>query len=296
MNINFKQKAMKKLILSVFAVSLLMTSCNSDDDSVSETPQLKLNLTGLENLGANYRYEGWLIVNGNPISTGVFTVNDNGVLSKTSFDVNATTLANATKFVLSIEPTVDPSPAPSDTKYLVGDFSGNTATLSAGIVGDFSTATGKYFLGTPTNGNANPESGIWFLDDTSGSAVAGLNLATLDAGWKYEGWVVTNGVVLSTGRFSAVNAADEAAPYSGAMMAPPFPGEDFLMNAPAGLTFPGNLSGSTVVISVEPEPDNSPMPFALKPLVHTVANPAVTGQTINMMANLTSFPSGTVTR
>ena len=296
MNINFKQKAMKKLILSVFAVSLLMTSCNSDDDSVSETPQLKLNLTGLENLGANYRYEGWLIVNGNPVSTGVFTVNDNGVLSKTSFDVNATTLANATKFVLSIEPTVDPSPAPSDTKYLVGDFSGNTATLSAGIVGDFSTATGKYFLGTPTNGNANPESGIWFLDDTSGSAVAGLNLPTLDAGWKYEGWVVTNGVVLSTGRFSAVNAADEAAPYSGAMMAPPFPGEDFLMNAPAGLTFPGNLSGSTVVISVEPEPDNSPMPFALKPLVHTVANPAVTGQTINMMANLTSFPSGTVTR
>lgn len=296
MNINFKQKAMKKLILSVFAVSLLMTSCNSDDDSVSETPQLKLNLTGLENLGANYRYEGWLIVNGNPVSTGVFTVNDNGVLSKTSFDVNATTLANATKFVLSIEPTVDPSPAPSDTKYLVGDFSGKTATLSAGIVGDFSTATGKYFLGTPTNGNANPESGIWFLDDTSGSAVAGLNLPTLDAGWKYEGWVVTNGVVLSTGRFSAVNAADEAAPYSGAMMAPPFPGEDFLMNAPAGLTFPGNLSGSTVVISVEPEPDNSPMPFALKPLVHTVANPAVTGQTINMMANLTSFPSGTVTR
>lgn len=288
---------MKKLILTTFALSLFLISCNSDDDPiVVSNPELKLNLTGLENLGANYKYEGWLIVAGNPVSTGTFSVDDNGTLSKSSFAVNETTLATANKFVLSIEPTVDPSPAPSDTKYLVADFSGNTATVSTDIVGDFSAATGNYFLATPTNGDLNPDSGIWFLDKTSGTAVAGLDLPTLDAGWKYEGWVVNNGTVLSTGRFSTPAGNDNAAPYSGTMMAPPFPGEDFLMNAPVGLTFPWNLSGATVVISVEPEPDNSPMPFTLKPLLSTISNPAVTGATLPMMRSLTSFPSGTVTR
>lgn len=293
--INTKKNAMKKLFLTLFALSIFLTSCNNDDE-VSTTSELKLNLTGLEDLGANYKYEGWIIVEGNPISTGIFTVDATGMLSQTSFTVDASNLARATKFVLSIEPAIDPSAAPSNTKYLVGDFSGNVATVSTAIVGDFSNASGNYFLGTPTNGNANPESGIWFLDDTSGSAMVGLNLPALDAGWKYEGWIVTNGTVLSTGRFSSPNGSDEAAPYSGSQMAPPFPGEDFLMNAPAGLTFPGNLSGSIVVISVEPEPDNSSMPFALKPLVHTIANPAVTGQTIGMMASLNTFPSGTVSR
>lgn len=287
---------MKKLILTAFALSLLMFSCNNDDDAVVASPELKLNLTGLENLGANYKYEGWLIVGGSPVSTGTFTVDDNGTLSKTSFAVNTTTLASATAFVLSIEPTVDPSPDPSDTKYLVGDFSGNTATVSTGIVGDYSTATGKYFLGTPTDGNMNPSAGVWFLDDTSGSAVAGLNLPVLDAGWKYEGWVVSNGVPVSTGRFIDPDGSDDAAPFSGSMMAPPFPGEDFLTNAPAGVTFPGNLSGATLVISIEPEPDNSPMPFALKPLSAMIANPAETGVTLPMTRSLDSFPSGTVTR
>ncbi|WP_445710085.1 anti-sigma factor [Flavobacterium sp.] len=287
---------MKKNFFSILALGLLMASCNNDDDAVTASPSLKLNLTGLEDLGPDYKYEGWIIVNGAPVSTGVFTVDGSGVLSKTTFDVDATNLAAATKFVLSIEPTVDPSPAPSDTKYLVGDFTGNSATVSSGIVGDFSASTGKYLLATPTNGNMNPEAGIWFIDNTSGTGMAGLNLPTLDSGWKYEGWVVSNGVVLSTGKFSAVDASDEAAPYSGTMMAPPFPGEDFLMNAPTGLTFPGNLSGSTIVISVEPSPDNSTMPFAMKPLVHTVANPAVTGNVIDMNSNLASLPSGTVTR
>lgn len=287
---------MKNKFFSILALGLLMTSCNNDDDAVTASPSLKLNLTGLEDLGSDYKYEGWLIVNGAPISTGVFTVDASGTLSKTSFDVDPTNLAAATKFVLSIEPTIDPSPAPSDTKYLVGDFTGNTATVSSGIVGDFSTATGKYLLATPTNGNMNPEAGVWFIDNTSGTAMAGLNLPTLDAGWKYEGWVVSNGVALSTGKFTAVDASDEAAPYSGTMMAPPFPGEDFLMNAPAGLTFPGNLSGSTIVISVEPSPDNSSMPFAMKPLVHTVASPAVPENVISMNSNLASLPSGTVTR
>lgn len=283
---------MKKLILSL-AVLASFIGCDSDDDAVT-TAQLNLNLNGLENLGANFNYEGWIVVNGTPVTTGTFTVNDAGVLSKTSFDVNNEQLANATMFVLSIEPAVDSDPAPSNTKYVAGTFNGNTATVSAGIVGDFSSATGKYLLGTPTNGNANPNAGVWFMDGNG--PTVGLNLPTLDAGWKYEGWVVSNGTVLSTGTFTNPNGPDMSALYSGMMPSPPFPGEDFLVNAPAGLTFPANLSGATLVISVEPFPDNSPMPFTLKPLSHNVSNPALTGTTINMVRSLMSFPTGTVSR
>ena len=286
---------MKTKILSLLAISLLAISCSKDDNTVAPS-KLTLNLTGLENLGANYKYEGWLIVNGAPITTGTFTVDAAGTLSKTIFDVDATKLSTATKFVLTIEPAVDANPAPSNSKYLIGDFSGNSAAVNTASVGNFSTSSGKYFLATPTNGNANPSAGVWFLNATSGTPVAGLSLPTLDAGWKYEGWAVSGSAVLSTGKFSNPNGPDEAAPYSGTQPAPPFPGEDFLKNAPAGATFPGNLSGATFVISVEPVPDNSPMPFTLKPLVHTTANPAVTGTTINMTRNLTGFPSGTVTR
>jgi hypothetical protein len=285
---------MKNKFLSLVAVSVLLVSC-SDDDNNTAAPQLKLNLTGLENLGANYKYEGWVVVNGAPVTTGTFTVNDAGVLSKTTFDVAAATLSNATTFVLSIEPTNDSDPAPSNTKYLVGDFSGNSATVSAGIVGNFTSAAGKYLIASPSSmSTMDPFAGVWFMNGNG--PTSGFNLPTLEAGWKYEGWVVNNGNVLSTGKFSNPGSSDDAATYSGTLPSPPFPGEDFIQNAPAGFTFPYNLSGTTLVISVEPNPDNSPMPFTLKPLSHTVATTPIEGATVDMMRSLTSFPTGTVTR
>jgi hypothetical protein len=285
---------MKNKFLSLVALSVLLVSC-SDDDNNTAAPQLKLNLTGLENLGANYRYEGWVVVNGAPVTTGTFTVNDAGVLSQTTFDVAASTLANATTFVLSIEPANDPDPAPSNTKYLVGDFSGNSATVNTGIVGDFSSATGKYLIASPSSMSMmDPFAGVWFINGANGSS--GLSLPTLDAGWKYEGWVVKNGTVLSTGKFSNPAIADESGIYSGTLASPPFPGEDFIQNAPTGVTFPWDLSSATLVISIEPVPDNSPMPFTLKPLSHNVSATPSEGATVDMMRSLTSFPSGTVTR
>jgi hypothetical protein len=89
------------------------------------------------------------------------------------------------------------------------------------------------------------------------------------------------------------NMADNAAPFSGPLPGPPFPGEDFIINAPAGLTFPTNLSGGMAVISVEPYPDNSPAPFLLKPLVRPIPNPAQQHFTYSMNLNPGSFPAGT---
>lgn len=288
---------MKKVFLLAFiALGFIAVSC--DDDDTPTTSNLTLNLNGLEELGSDFVYEGWIIVNGAPVSTGTFS----SVSFPQSFSVNSNDLANATKFVLSIEPSVDADPNPSATKILAGDFSGNTANVnSSAIVGDFLNSSGKYILATPTdNDSNNEESGVWFLDNSSGSAVAGLNNLPALTGWKYEGWVVMGGMPISTGTFSSGSVADDNAATSmfkgNAGNGPSFPGEDFLQNAPSGLTFPTDLKGTTIVISVEPYPDNSPSPFTLKPLAHMVPANAANHSVLTMGAGPVVGLSGSVTR
>ena len=53
-----------------------------------------------------------------------------------------------------------------------------------------------------------------------------------------------------------------------------------------------NLVGGAVVISVEPVPDNSPAPFAIKPLVDMMVKDVGPGQLQGMANNAGSNPSG----
>lgn len=293
---------MKKLFLFVLGLSLFLIGC-TDDESPSgpTTSSLELNISGLEDLGSSAMYEGWIMVEGVPKTTGTFSVNSSGALSQSSFDLNSDDLSSATAFILTIEPNPDPSPNPSDVHILAGDFSGTTASLTVGhaaaLGDDFSSISGKYILATPTNGpDTDEKSGIWFLDLSSGSPAVGLNLPTLPAGWKYEGWTVINGVPVTSGTFTSVNVIDDADPFSSTQPGPPFPGEDYLVNAPMGLTFPTNLAGGTAVISIEPFPDNSPNPFTLKPLIKMIPNDAADHVTYTLDKNLSSFPTGIATK
>jgi len=301
---------MRKLILGLAALGAVITSCSSDDNSGNNqtTSDLTINLNGLEDLGANFVYEGWIIVDGTPISTGTFTVDANGVPSSTSFDVDTATLNEATKFVLTVEPNPDPDPTPSAQKLIAGDFSGDSAAVSTSVapaVGDFSGAAGTFFLRTPTDepagtaNNGNDQYGVWFGLPGMPPA-ASLDLPVLPEGWIYEGWVIGDSGPLSTGTFLAVNAMDDNAgattSFGGTeQLGPMIPGEDFFNNAPAGETFPLDIRGRTVVITVEPVPDNSPAPFVLKPLAGPSGNEtAPSFHDLNL--NLGSFPTGTVTR
>lgn len=289
-----------KVLFSLLVLGLAFASCDDSDD----TPKFKdltLNISGLEDLGNDYMYEGWIIVNGSPVTTGRFSVDGSGMLSQTSFNLNYEDITAASTFVLTIEPAVGDDPAPSSVHILAGDFSGNSGNLSishaAALGNDFSSSAGKYILATPTDGSMNNEnSGIWFLDLTSGSPAVGLTLPTLPAGWKYEGWAVIDGVPVTTGTFTDAIVADDFDGFSSTANAgPPFPGEDFIMNAPSGLTFPTDLAGGTAVISIEPDPDNSPNPFLLKPLVGGISAAAIDHTTYDMGQNL-NFPTGTVSR
>lgn len=293
---------MKKLILGILVITVLLfvTSCSKKDDDTGKTANLTLNIQGLQDLGSNYKYEGWIISNGKAVTSGVFSVNQNGKMNKNSFTLDKQILDNATKFILTIEPYPDSDPAPSSTHILAGNFSNKSANLSIGApeaFGDnFTTSTGKYVLATPSDGpNNNEKSGVWFLGSLPPSA--GLNLPTLPQGWNYEGWVVINGKPISTGIFTDIAAADNFAAFSESMGTPPFPGEDFLKNAPNGVNFPTDLSGAKVVISIEPYPDNSPSPFVLKPLLGDVPGNVENHKVYNMNNIISNTaPTGIATK
>ncbi len=253
------------LLAATFVLGMLAVSCSSDDGP--PTSNLTLEVVGLEPLSIGATYEGWLIVEGEPVSTGKFT----STASSITFPVVAETLEKATEFVLSVEPPNDTDPAPSKTKLLSGLFSGNVAALTVNtVVADFSNISGKFVIATPTDNVAdNDEFGIWFEDPSGVQAVPGLNLPPLADGWKYEGWVVFNNIPVTTGTFSQVDTFDDASPYSGNGQAPNYPGEDFLNSAPFSLTFPedGDVRGKMVMITVEPSPDfDQATPFFIKPL------------------------------
>ncbi len=290
----------KNLMLAALTLSAILTSCGSDDDAPANKT-ITLDLTGLPALGNDYVYEGWLLVNNQPVSTGTFTSVD----FPQSYSVDAASVNNATAFVLSIEPADDSDAAPSTTKVLSGNFTDNSAVVTSGVVADFSSAAGEYILATPTDADdtdANEASGVWFLNNSSDPATAGLTLPTLAAGWQYEGWVMINNTPVSTGTFTAVDMADDnaaTAPYKGDQGdGPAFPGEDFVMGNVNNTDLPYDLRGnSAVIISVEPSPDNSAEPFALKPLIGAIPADAAVHTVISMgNEGVVRELTGTVTR
>lgn len=253
---------------------------------------LELVFDGLEPVGPDYVYEGWLITSQGPVTSGRFDVEgDEGL----TFEIDAELVSDSSLFVLTIEPAVGDDPAPAPTHILAGAFDANgmaqlTIEHPAALGTDFAQARGGYILETPTTATISEDfaQGVWFLDPAQGPG-AGLELPELPEGWVYEGWVVDSMGPISTGTFRSVTRADSdgAGPTAGPDGAPPFPGQDFIDPAMV-LT-----DGFAVVLSVEPSPDNSPMPFTLKPLIDAGVD-AVGPGTFQTMENQqgASHPTG----
>jgi hypothetical protein len=293
------------LLAAVFA----LVACGDDlvepPDPDPET--VVLSFQGLEPLSNGFHYEGWAIIDGAAVTTGKFNLDASGVLVDLdgaaipggAFQTGAN-LGNTSAIVITIEPAGDIDDDPAATHVLAGDVSSLAADLTVGapqaLADDFTTATGSYILATPTDAvEDNENSGIWFLSLATGNPAAGLSLPTLPDGWAYEGWAVIDGTPVTTGTFVSATGSDFAAPFSGPLAGPPFPGEDFLVNAPNGLEFPTDLAGMTGVISIEPSPDDSELPFTLKPLVGAIPADGSTGITYEAANNAGAFPTGTAT-
>lgn len=281
-------------LLTAAALAAL-TACGGGSD----TATLQLSLNGLEDLGSSAVYEGWLIVGGAPVTTGRFSVNAQGVPSRSTFTIDRASADAATTFVLTIEPALNDPAAPSATHLLAGDFNTDKTSANLNIAhpaalgSNFASASGRFILARPTSeATTDEDQGIWFLQMVNGMPQAGIQAPTLPAGWVYEGWVVSGGTSVSTGRFTRFDQpdSDRAGPAAGPMAAPPFPGQDFVTPAL-------RLLGATAVISIEPDIDNSPAPFTLKPLVGTIGpDLAPTAQVLtNTVGTGAGLPQGSVT-
>lgn len=255
------------------------------DGSTGDTRQMvsvEMSFQNLTGLGEDFTYELWFIVDGNPVSISRFSPES---LDEKSVTVEKSVADNASAAVVTIEPKEGDDPAPSKTHILAGELKslstgaeGSASTMVSAqltinsdraIGTEFAEVSGEYILKTPTTETTDDYSqGIWFLDPTGGSPAASLDLPQLPEGWTYEGWVVNTAVntpaPTTTGRFRNLDEADSdgAGEASGPKGAPPFPGQDFI--DPSIELANGDYR---VVISVEPEPDNSDKPFALKPLL-----------------------------
>jgi hypothetical protein len=262
-------------------------------------PELTLDVTGFPELANGAHYENWAIIDGEAVSAGKFNVVDGVIVDLDGASISGFPLAGldaATTIVVTIEPAGDSDAVPSDTHFVAGDVVDGSAELTiehpAAIGSDFADAEGTVLLATPTNGDGTDElSGIWFL--ALPGPTASLDLPELPAGWTYEGWAVIDGIPVTSGTFLDTAAADDAAPFSGPETGPPFPGEDFLVNAPEGVTLPTDLSGATIVVSVEPFPDDGQEPFALKPLIGQAADPATDHESYELANNAVDLPRGT---
>ena len=76
---------------SLFILTLALSGCDNVNPLVDPPGgggNMSIAPAGLEALGPGAVYEGWIIVGGAPVSTGVFTVGPGGAPDRTSFDVD----------------------------------------------------------------------------------------------------------------------------------------------------------------------------------------------------------------
>lgn len=260
MNIK-KAFQMKRLyILLIAAAFLSFAGCeyfeNSDTQNISS---FEVSLNGLPTLPGSLTYVGWF--DGDDIPATYLFDQDADANGKIYYNNPQTPLKfldSAQIFYITIENKSDvgtPDFRPSSRIILQGRFTKGAANLVISENADkFASARAKYTLDTPTSDSDTIKfyNGLWFVDSLSaGTPAAGLDLPALFSGWIYEGWVEVGGQKISTGRFSNPQVADLFNDFSGSLPGYPFPGEDFINNPPAGATFPLDLRGGKVYISLE---------------------------------------------
>ncbi len=298
---------MKRIPGSVLFLSTLLlfvAACDSggSDALVAPKIQLQFDVTGLTPLQDGYHYQGWAKVgfefiygeSFNVTESGAFT-NTAGQLIQKSF-ILPVDLTEASIVFITIEDKRDADDVPSETVILAGDVTGFGATLttshSMAIGSTFAGETGEFTLMTLSdNDTSNETSGVWFTTGSPDNLSPGLTLVSPPPGWAYQGWVDTGSVLLTTGAFTSNTGHDLARPHS-LPDVPPFPGEDFLINAPLGESFPPDLSGAEVYITMEPLPDDTGDPFGIRIMQGQIPASPQTGTSYSLTA-VSIGPSGT---
>ena len=251
---------MKSKLLVVFALIIFsITGCEYFENGTTlNVNTFQANITGLPVLPDSMTYVGWFEREKDNVKyyVKVFVQDASSGSINYKSEKSLKSLQEAQQFWVTTEKkslAADSVKVPSSRIILAGSFSNASSSLFISQQqSTISTARAVFSIETPTDGaSTNELSGVWFVDSVATNPVAGLDLPALYGGWIYEGWVQVNGQYLSTGRFSDPSAKDLFSDYSDVTPGYNYPGEDFLLNAPSGFTFPLNLSNAKVAVSIE---------------------------------------------
>lgn len=297
---------MRRSVLSIFMLTFLLAGCDGGDvvkQKVAQV-QVRLEIEGLPRLESGFYYQAWARIGFDDFGTDAFNkaanggyVNGAGQFIQNVF-VFEQDVSDADLIFITIENKGDSDDTPSGTVVLAGDVVNSVADLSVNhelaLGTSFSSATGQFMLfSNAFGGSATDISGLWFTGGSATALTPGLSLPSLPDGWIYEGWMEVGGAMVSTGYFRDTNTHDLNRRYSDTDT-PAFPGEDFLSDAPTGVTFPLNPASGTVKVTVEPFPDDWSDPYGITVLSGTVpASPAA--RTAYPMTAAFSAPSGKAT-
>lgn len=295
---------MKRGFLIILLLLVMVPACGETPSEFRPLPAalgdlrgVALGFEGLQQLDKGI-YSAWLrLEKGERVGLGGFNVNDNGQPIDNQGSVIDRFTANETLFstvsiTIAIEPSGSIGDAPSEAVILQGPFIDGIAALIVPAPPGIGDTSGSYRVFTPTDGpNTNEGAGVWAV---SANGEATLALGDLNSLYRFEHFMVINGMPITMGRFETADSGDFANPWSGPLHseAPEVPGEDFLANAPAGFTFPVNLSGSQLLVTLEAIYMDLVEPSQLVVLSGTL--PTVVGGEIIQLTNRTAnFPTGT---
>jgi len=298
-------------------LGFLLQGCSTESSfsSLEGSSTVTLALHGLQPLPGTLNYQAWLVSGTSTSFYGyplvLFNMDEDGRMVDPVADTilagpfQAGLDADAVMgIVVSLELSDQLLAYSSYTFILSGQMEvGGSVELSTdewlAFEDSFSDVAGGFILASPTDEDPEDElSGIWFMDPSTDPVGPGLLLPDAPEGWGYESWVVLDGQTLSMGKFAYPDVADSANTYSGGLSAPSFPGEDFLTSAPAGLTFPTDLSGASIFVTLEPWAEwdaDAEAPFFLRILEAQIPNEAAYQTLYDMLSLTDQFPTGTAT-
>jgi len=261
------KQATRTILRSSLGVALLLaTSCNQTPTEITPLPraigEVESVLLQVDNLApldtaTQGVYFLWALLERNQAeSLGPFFIDESGQIVddtgavKSQFTSDGFSIRRTLGLLITIElPGTSPG-SPSGMQILSGTFVDGVADLTVPISRDIRNAAGSLRVFTPTDGpDTNETSGFWMQDRNGDPS---LDTPDTTAALVYETFIDISGRSLPVGRFEVPDAADDVNQYSEELFpAPERPGEDLLRNAPEGLSFPTDISGARVTISLE---------------------------------------------
>jgi hypothetical protein len=193
--------------------------------------------------------------------------------------------------LVTIEPDPNNTDTPAGMQILSGTLIDRVALLTVPISSSVTTGSGALRVFTPTDGpGTNENSGFWMIDEVGEPT---LMLPDTTAALNYETFIEINGTNINVGRFDVVDQRDDQCRFCANFQQfpqPERPGDDLLLNAPDGLTFPRDLSGAIVRISLEGRFNDFAQQSQLIVLEAVLPSGLTGGEIVGFVNRTESFP------